>query len=509
MAGSCNYNINNVQDKSSCGDLRKRNEFQMTTRHLDPGNQNVTNLLVSSSQTSAPNPPLLYQNSSFAGYYSSPGLNNSLSGYENNMQWLTDNRIQNQHNQLACSVITEKNVNNTTNVLTNTSHSCCVNRFGVLDSLGMGSPDQGKPSCDIAGYQNKSMSMIDPIQSWLNFQMPPQMSNNQQYCKYTERPLPSQNFNIPVSLSSQINIPMLEQSEMRQNDLAIQGQDQCFQNVENIDAIKQSEHHVTNLKPQMFPPENKQMVVSNQQVSGRTPKQPTSYQAGLQTKEWKSTFQNMPSYIQSPNVFASVNESQENFIFPQFSMPPSKLYYPTVDSYQLMSKCSDSNLICINQTNTDDEGNVNTPLTTLGNSDSQVTKLSNTQTELNKSSHYIVKPGDQTKSEQPAYKKGETIAFNSTQQLETSLSDCRQSNISKDVSKSLDEIKQFPSNLCQETPRNSGIYINKPMSIENIDNSQISNKSNFRISESSESDESNIIVEESDDLGEMESEVRK
>lgn len=520
MANNSSYNNIQVKPLGNHSDLRRNpNDFQMATQFSE--SQNITNLLLPNSQGASANPLLGYQNNSFSGLYGSPGFNTSLAGYENNLQWLTDSRLQSQHNQLPSSLISDKNINTTVNSLTpTTSHSCCVNRFGVLDSLAVSSPlqpDQGKSACDIQTFQNKaslSMSVIDPIQSWLNLQIPAQISNNQQqYCKYGERSVP-QNYNIPVSLSSQINLPAIDQTDSKHNDLCNLGQESCFENISNTLGSKNIVSDINmgtgkfNDKQNSYETGNKLMCLDNNSVSKQ---QSSSYQTNIASKEWKTSFQTMQNYISSPNLFnTSGNDPQDNYLFTQYSMPPTKLYYPPSDSFpSFVNKSS-----CITQDKTAPhyrESNVSAHNANSFTEQNHAKPSSyNSQVQSSISNNHIlkqyVKEGDNV--QQTFANTQISVGLPDRPPFNNTFSDCCQikSQIKATHISSAESSSFGHSDNTKE--ENKSANVTQPAAPIKSDKNSQNVKKSFRISEaeSSESDESNIIVEESD-IGEIESEV--
>uniref|UniRef100_A0A1B6L7N8 Uncharacterized protein n=1 Tax=Graphocephala atropunctata TaxID=36148 RepID=A0A1B6L7N8_9HEMI len=496
-----NNNYNGIQGKACtlADSGRNPNDLQIPSQLMDSGNQNVTNLLISNSQGPTGNPLLSYQSTSFTGFYGSPGFNTSLSGYDNNLQWLSDNRISNQHNQIPGSLISEKSMNPTStgghSLPPTTSHSCCVNRFGMLDSLGIASPlpteQVNKSTCDVPSFQNKTnltMNVIDPIQSWLNLQIPSQMSNNQQYCKYNERSM-TQNYNIP-----QMNLPLIDQTDLKQNDMCVQSPDTCFENLNTSN--KHVENNANSLKPNPFPAENKTGMLP-ENVTGL--KQQSSYQTSLMTKDWKSTFQSMQNYIvSSPNVFNAVNEPQENMLFGQYNIPPSKLYYPPSENY---STYVNKNSACMPQTkshlNHHENNTIQEPF--IDQNHGKVFSSSQTQNNVNNQYHSKLNK-ESSKAQQMLGSHGNNGAatFNNI------LTDCCQINkCSGKLINQVDSTRYVSTDNRQESKNSSGN--DNLVSSDSNENE----KRGFKNSEavSSESDESNIIVEESDDIGEIESEV--
>ncbi|XP_046682389.1 zinc finger protein 836-like [Homalodisca vitripennis] len=487
------YNV--IQGKPcTVPDSRRNHNDLQISQLVDSGNQNVTNLLIQNSQGPSGNPLLSYQSTSFSGFYGSPGFNTSLSSYDNNLQWLSDNRIPNQHNQITGSLIPDKSINTTSHSLPpTTSHSCCVNRFGMLDSLGISSPlpteQVSKSTCDVPSFQNKTnltMNVIDPIQSWLNLQIPSQISSNQQYCKYNERSV-TQNYNIP-----QMNLPLIDQSDLKQNDMCVQSPDVCFENLNANN--KHVDSNVNSLKHNSFPMENKSAML---QENIATLKQQGSYQTGLVPKDWKSTFQSMQNYISSPNMFNAVSESQENMIFGQYNIPPSKLYYTPSENY---STYVNKNNACMSQTkshpNHNENHTIQEPL--LDQNNSKVFTSPQTQNSVNNQFH--------SKHNKEPNKVQQTLGSNANNRttFNSTLTDCCQINkCSGKVINQVESTRFVLRDSGQERKNSSG---NENLSSLNPNENE---KNGFKNSEavSSESDESNIIVEESDDIGEIESEI--
>lgn len=518
MANNSSYNNIQVKTVGNNSDVRRNpNDFQMSSQFSE--SQNISNLLLPNTQGTSGNPLLGYQNNSFSGLYGNPSFNGSLAGYENNLQWLTDSRLQSQHNQLPSSLIPDKNINTTVHSLTpTTSHSCCVNRFGVLDSLGVSSPlppDQGKSACDIQPFQNKSslsMSVIDPIQSWLNLQIPAQISNNQQYCKYGERSIP-QNYNIPASLSSQINLPAIDQTDSKHSDLCIQTQESCFENISTLNS-KTIAGDINigigkfNDKQNSFETGNKHMSNDN-----AVPKQhSSSYQTNIASKEWKTSFQTMQNYISSPNIFNTGNDPQDNYLFTQYSMPPAKLYYSPSDSFPSFVNKSSS---CVTQDKTSPHySEINVPAHNANSfiEQNHVKTSYNSQVQSSISNNHITNQhvkADESVQQTQLTNTQISIGLPDRPPYNSSFTDCCQISKSQIKAVHISRVENNSYVLSDKTKEeNKSSNIIQTTVPNKSEKTSQNNKKNFRISdaESSESDESNIIVEESD-IGEIESEV--
>lgn len=493
-------NYNNIQDKTLCNNGNQNiipNNVQMPLQQaFDSGGQNVSNLLLPISQASTTNPLLSYQNSSFGGLYSSASFNSLSSSYDNNMQWLTDNRIQNQHCQASGSFSNDKTNNLSTHVApSTTSNSCCLNRFGVTETSTAGISNQ-KTSCEVSSFPNKSnisMNVIDPIQTWLNFQIP----NNQQYCKYGERSL-SQNYSNPTPIPPQLNLPLIDQSDLKQSDLCIQSPDNCFDNVSTTNT-KQIEHGTIALKQNLCSVEHKETTpLGNNSIF----KQQSSYQTNIIAKDWKSTFQSMPNYIPSPNMFSATSlasDSQENFIFPQYNMTNS-FYTPSENYAQYVAGTKNNRSISasISHSISEDHNTYSSAQNVYATqNNSKQTLVAHSKPLTNTTNQYVSKKVGSNPSSIINNCKGNGRLCDFVE----TISDCcevqktRVINLGENNNYNI--VKNIQENKCRSN-------LNQTLDIQGENN-----KSTFKSPDgvSSESEESNIIVEESDDIGEIESEV--
>lgn len=453
-----------------------RNMQHIDTQISDTSQANVLLQGTGPQGSSCSNHLLGAQGSMYNSLYSSPGFNAAFGGFETNIQWLTDNRLPSVSNN---QVLSNKNVScNSSSVPTVTSApSCCANRLGPLDSVGMCSPlssDSYKIGRD-PNFQTKpslSMNMIDSMQSWYNFQIPAQQingTNNQHLSKYSDLP---QNCHLPPQTT---NIPIMEHTEVKQPDVCLQIPETCFENISNNK--QQSVPTVSDPKHPPYLPDTKFTDLQDDNVAMKQSLS-VGYQANGLSRDWKQPIQN--SYIPSPTFFASVNDSPDHYLYSQFSLPSSGSYY----------MCSEPN---VNVNNTIQHSYQEKQ---LNNTSSKPSCLEQNTIQYRYSVHRSM-PQENNNS----LNRMETLNEKAcTNQL---LSDCCE--ITKIIRKQSDsEVgRNFHTGYL-----NSNCVSSSALLQPNIETDVVDINGNAKLNDtSSDSEESNIIVEESDEMEEIESEL--
>ncbi|RZF37326.1 hypothetical protein LSTR_LSTR017571, partial [Laodelphax striatellus] len=366
--------------------------------------------------------------------------------------------------------MTDKNMNS--NAVP--SHSCCVNR---IDNLGMCSPLPGetyRSSCRDGNFQTRpsslSVNVMDSVQSWFNLQ--PIQSNQQYNGKY-----PDQNLNC-----TQMSLPILEQADLKQADINITMPDNYFEPHLSSNANKSigpTLNDINGKLPDVTDVQSTSMKVQN-----------NNFQPAMLPREWKQTSNLQTNYVSSPTFFNPISDSPDHFIY---SLPPPTSSYcmPTTDN---IASSSNKQQNCYQQHD----------------------KHQNSVPQLNCRPNYIdqtaqlkvlsLPPIQQTtdRSEKTFYEKTVTIdgVMNSSDVMKTIQSSA---STQKDNEMKIDSSRKFPDSLANytlpylpdvsasnETIVHSGISQKLPELSKTIEQ-------NLNDDSSSGSDESNIIVEESDE----------
>lgn len=466
------YSLNNRQRRDARN--QQHNDIQIS----DSSQVNVLLQGTGPQGSSCSNHLLGAQGSVYNSLYNSPGFNAAFGGFESNIQWLTDNRLPSVSNNQALS---DKSMScNSGPVPTVTSApSCCANRLGPLDTMAMCSPisnESYKMGRD-ANFQTKpslSMNMVDSMQSWYNFQIPGQQvssTNNQHFGKYSDLP---QNCHLPPLQTA--NMPVLEHADLKQPDVCLQISESCFENMNHnkqqpLPTISDSKHpsYLTDSKFSDIQEDN--VAIKHSSSVG--------YQTNGLPRDWKQPVQN--SYIPSPTFFASMSDSPDHYLYSQFSLPSASSYYlnsePTVNgsnkiqhSYQeKQSTNTNSKPSCLEQT-----------------------------IQYRYSVHRSAPEENNKSRNRMQLSSGKTC----TNQL---LSDCCE--MTKATRKQSDN--EVNHNFHAEYLNNNCVS-NSTLLPTSIETNVVEMSANTKLNDSSsESEESNIIVEESDEMEEIESEVNK
>lgn len=437
------------------------------------------------------------QSSVYNSLYGSPSFNpGTLSSFETNLQWITESRISSVSNG---QLVGDKNIN-CSSLNPQTPHSCCVLPHscghGVLDSFALCSPlpgDSHKSAREVGNFQaSKSthpLNIIDPMQTWFNLPIPSQQISASSQHQYSNK---LNDLSQSCSVTNQINFSGLEQTDLKQSDICLQIPDTCFESINNNN--KQQINNISDLK---IVSNNGSFISAENKISDIAEdllilKQPSTYQPNSLSRDWKQPLQS--SYIPSPTLFAAINDSPEHFLYSQYTLPPSNSYYINSDTNVNLGNKNQTNFVpnsitsksvssCLEQTSS---MRYNVPTTITNHQQNRITEQI-TKNRLNSNKAVV--------------------------NHDNILADCCQvqKQIQKHPSTSDDShrptAQNFHSNYLTES--NNCITISNLISENTSQNVVMKNagiKDNDEVS--SDSEESNIIVEESDDMEGIESEVK-
>ncbi|XP_075229447.1 uncharacterized protein LOC142329053 [Lycorma delicatula] len=416
----------------------------------------------------------------YNGFYSSSTFN-SINNFEASLQWLTESRMPNN------SLLSDKNLNCSSH--STPSHSCCVNRLGGVDNIGLCSPlsgDSFRSGRDTVSYQTKppalSVNVIDSVQNWFNL---PPLPNQQYSSKYND-----QNLNC-----SQMNLPVIEQTDFKQNDICLQIPDSYFEQSLNNTNNSNNKHingnSINDLNSSKIPDVNDLSNIKGHNIG---------YQS--MSREWKQPLQTAANYISSPTLFSSLSDSPDHYLY---SLPPptsTSSYCMVTDNIANASGKLQQNYAMQQSIDKQPPSIINSRVLPCSDQINHIKNVSTSQSQLhhqNSSNNNSNNRSDKTMYEKSLQLDSINDSLKINQQVDITSQNCNHN------------LKNSNRKYNNETHYSSA-YANE--NTNNIHNDRLEQKltdvSKETIIEindetSSCSDESNIIVEESDETEEIDS----